>query len=141
MLTVLKKIDYRQESVGGPHVACCYLDSDESRQYVAKIYDGVDYPLVDYSGRDCMYLADRDYSCEAAAYMSMPSLRGSIVPHYFGSWTFSVETGMAGHHRCVRLILLEHVDGECMLDMILRAKGVTRPTQLAAIYNSIPVDY
>ena len=141
MLTILKKIHYRQVSVGGPHVVCCYLDSDESRQYVAKIYDGVDYPLVDYSGCDCMYLADRDYSCEAAAYMSMPSLQGSIVPRYFGSWTFSVETGMVSQYRCVRLILLEHVDSECMLDMILHAKGVTRPTQLATIYNTIPVDY
>ena len=46
----------------------CYLDSNESRHYAAKIYDGVDYPFKDYMDLDCMYLADRDYSCKAAAY-------------------------------------------------------------------------
>ena len=46
VLTILGKIDHRQERVDGPHMVSCYLDSDESRHYVAKIYDGFDYPLV-----------------------------------------------------------------------------------------------
>ncbi|KAK1763764.1 hypothetical protein QBC33DRAFT_214854 [Phialemonium atrogriseum] len=127
VLTLLKKMEHRQERSSGAHVVSCDLDSDKSCRYVAKIYDGVDYPLVDYRGFDYMYLADQDYSCEAAAYQSIPEhLQGSTVPRYFGSWTCSVETGIPGRHRSARLILLEHVDGECMLDMILHAKGVTR---------------
>jgi hypothetical protein len=150
VLTVLGKID-RQSRVlgkdqvhcyGGPHLVRCYLDSDKSRYYVAKIYDGIDYPLSDYRGYDCMYLADRDYSREAAAYENMPlSLQGSIVPYYFGSWTFSVETGMHRLRRCVRLILLEHIDSECMLDMILRAKGVTQTNLPAELFDTLPIDY
>jgi len=144
VLTILKEIiDRRQVGVGGPHLVSCYLDSDESRHYVAKIYDGIDYPFTDDWGFDCMYLADQDYSCEAAAYQSMPlCLQGSIVPSYFGSWTFSVETGLRRcPHRCVRLILLEHVDGECMLDMILRAKGVTHTNLPAELVNTFSIDY
>jgi len=141
VLTVLKRIDRRQYGeVGGAHVVSCYLDSDKSRHYVAKIYDGIDYPLTNHF--DCMYLADRDYSCEATAYQNIPlSLQGSIVPRYFGSWTFSVETGVPARHRWVRLILLEHFDGECMLDMILRAKGLTQRNLPPAAYDAIPVDF
>ena len=102
---------------------------------MAKIYDGVDYPFKDYMDLDCMYLADRDYSCEAAAYQTIPlNLQGSIVPRYFGSWTFSVETGVSScPHRYVRLILLEHVGGECVLDMILRAARRDRAQRTAGI--------
>lgn len=90
---------------------------------MAKVFDGVDYPLVDRMGTDCMSLADRDYSREAAAYQNMPQdLQGSIVPRYFGSWTFSTETVISGRHRNVRLILIEYIDGDCMLDILKRAE-------------------
>ena len=147
VLTVLEKIDRRPERVGcydGPHLVRCYLDSDESCHYVAKIYDGVNYPLSGPGpkGYDCMYRADQDYSREAAAYQNMPlDLQGSIVPRYFGSWTFSVETGVRGLRRCVRMILLEHIDGECMLDMILRAKGVTQTDLPAELFDTLPINY
>jgi len=147
VLTVLEKIDRRQERVscyGGPHLVRCYLDSDESCHYVAKIYDGVNYPLSGPGprGYDCMYRADQDYSREASAYQNIPlDMQGSIVPRYFGSWTFSVETGVCGLRRCVRMILLEHVDGECMLDMILRAKGVTQTDLPAELFDILPIDH
>jgi len=147
VLTILEKIDCRQERVGyydGPHLVRCYLDSDESCHYVAKIYDGVNYPLSGPGprGYDCMYRADQDYSREAAAYQNMPlNLQGSIVPRYFGSWTFFVETGVRGLRRCVRMILLEHVDGECILDMVLRAKGVTQRDLPAELFDTLPIDY
>jgi hypothetical protein len=144
VLTILRKLDHRHDAgKGGSHVVSCYLDSDESHHYVAKIYDGIDYPLTDYRGFDCMYLADQDYSCEAAAYQNIPlSLQGSIVPRYFGSWTATVETGLSScPYRCVRLILLEHVDGECMLDIIMRAKGITNPNYPVEVYDTIPVQY
>lgn len=144
VLTIVEKLDRREQGRdGGAHVVTCNLDSDTSRLCVAKIYDGIDYPLTDDMDCDFMYMADRDYSCEAAAYRSIPKhLRGSIVPLYFGSWTCSIETGMPDRpYRCVRLILLEYIKGECMLDMILRAKGVTRPTQREAAYDTLPVNY
>jgi len=140
VLAVLKKIDHRREKVscyGGPHLVRCYLDSDKSCHYVAKIYDGVDYPLSGPGprGYDCMYRADQDYGREAAAYQNMPlGLQGSIVPRYFGSWTFSVESG-------VRMILLEHVDGEGMLDKIFCAKGVTQTDLPAELFDTLPIDY
>jgi len=147
VLTILEKIHHRQERAGcygGPHLVRCYLDSDKSCHYVAKIYDGIDYPLSGPGprGYDCMYRADQDYSREAAAYQNMPlGLQGSVVPRYFGSWTFSVETGVRGLRRCVRMILLEHVDGECMLDKILRAKGVTQTDLPAELFDTLPIDY
>ena len=89
-----------------------------------------------------MYRVDQDYNREAAAYQNMPlDLQGSIVPCYFGSWTFSVETSVRDLRRCVRLILLQHVDGECMLDMILRAKGVTQTNLPVELFDTLPIDY
>lgn len=74
-----------------------------------------------------MYWADMHYSREAAAYESIPlRFHGSVVPRYFGSWTFSMPVGLSGRRRWVRMILIEYVDGECMLDTILRARGATR---------------
>lgn len=71
----------RRGKTGGPRVLRCYMDSDKAVEYVAKIYDGVFYPLSDYTGDDCMYLADQDYSREAAAYEAVPSnLQGTAIP-------------------------------------------------------------
>jgi hypothetical protein len=111
---------------GGAHVVTCFLDADQSAEYAAKIYDGANYPL---GGRrpyslDCMSWADRDYSIEAWAYRIMRSagLDGAVVPRYHGSWTFALDTHIAGRQRWVRMILMELVRGECMLDMIVRAE-------------------
>ncbi|KAG7287479.1 hypothetical protein NEMBOFW57_006991 [Staphylotrichum longicolle] len=107
---------------GGPHVVTCFLDGDPSTEFVAKIYDGVDYPLGGpgpsvLGFNDCMSFADRDYNIEAWAYRIMqPVIGGTYVPAYHGAWTFAVG------QRWVRLILLELVQGECMLDIILRAE-------------------
>ncbi len=124
---------------GGLHVVTCYLDGDVSIEYVAKIYDGVDYDLGDphSSGRgcsDCMSFADRDYSIEAWAYrMMQPSVGGTLVPAYHRSWTFNVG------ERWVCMILIELVQGECMMDIIMRAKakdGTTGRTVLD--YGRLP---
>ncbi|KAK3291583.1 uncharacterized protein B0H64DRAFT_409485 [Chaetomium fimeti] len=106
----------------GAHVVTCFLDEDSSTEYVAKIYDGVDYDLGDpgpstYGYNDCMSFAERDYSIEAWAYRIMqPVIGGTFVPAYHGSWTFPVG------ERWVRMILIELIQGECMLDMIRRAE-------------------
>ncbi|KAL1861851.1 hypothetical protein VTK73DRAFT_6898 [Phialemonium thermophilum] len=139
-LTIVKKLGYRQEGRGAV-VVTCHLDGDASRVLVAKIYDGLEYPVASY-GYDFMYLADRDYSREAGAYRAFPqSFQGSIVPRYFGSWTFPVEEIGRGV-RWVRMILVEHVDGQCVFDLILRAKGATGPPykDIRKILEQ-PVDY
>jgi hypothetical protein len=126
-LTIVGKVSHTaKEKGGGPYLVSCYLDSDKSRRYVAKIYDALEYRLADAgdNGCDCMYLADKDYAREAAAYQSIPQrFQGDIVPRYFGSWTFFLQTasGAARRPRPVRMILLEHIQGHTMLDAIVRA--------------------
>ena len=108
---------------GGANVVTCFLDRDRSVEYIAKIYDGAHYPLyADPCGIDCMSSADRDYSTEAWAYRIMqPLIGGTVIPAYHGSWTFALDTSRPGQRRWVRMILIELVRGECMLDIILRA--------------------
>ncbi|EAQ84161.1 predicted protein [Chaetomium globosum CBS 148.51] len=121
-------------SRGGISVVTCFLDGDRSVEYVAKIYDGVDYLLsawddgTEYEGKgghlDCMKWADRDYSIEAWAYRTMLPVIGNtgIVPAYHGSWTFALQTDQPGRQRWVRMILIELVQGECMLDLMNRGE-------------------
>jgi hypothetical protein len=145
-LTIVRKISHKpKERGGGAVVVSCYLDADPSTQYVAKIYDGFEYELAEpgYQGDDCMYRADGDYSREAAAYESIPTrFQGSIVPRYFGSWTLPLPTGVPGRPRWVRMVLVEYIHGECMLDMILHAKGATRSNpEPEWPRESRPIDY
>lgn len=118
------------EQGGGAFVVSCHLDSRESCLYVAKIYDGLGYRLSEpedgwSDGFDCMYLADMHYGCEAAAYQNIPSrFQGDIVPRYHGSWTFSLPVGSGSGSvrlRPVRMILIEHIEGQSMRQMILGA--------------------
>ncbi|KAL2015018.1 hypothetical protein VTK56DRAFT_6518 [Thermocarpiscus australiensis] len=145
ILTIVDKLSHNpKEKGGGPHLVTCYLDADQSRHYVAKIYDGLEYALANGWGDDCMYLADMHYSREAAAYESIPlRFQGNIAPRYFGSWTFPLRTGAYGKQRWVRMILIEHIQGECMLDIILRAKGEARGGTQQKAWNDEPrmVDY
>ncbi|PYH39901.1 uncharacterized protein BO87DRAFT_402839 [Aspergillus neoniger CBS 115656] len=73
---------------------------------IAKFYD----PL--YHDRDDGNLfraADYDYSHECASYKRLSELQGSVLPRFFGSYTF--KTKIDGHPRQIRLILLERVNG------------------------------
>jgi hypothetical protein len=140
-----------RRTCGGAQVVTCFLDGDRSIEYVAKIYDGVDYPLGNRQAMaefdmDCMTCADRDYSIEAWAYRIMqPVIGGTVVPAYHGSWTFALDTHRPGQQRWVRMIIIELVQGECMLDVIRRAeegsKGVdytllpTEPFRLCVLQN------
>ena len=107
---------------GGAHVLTCFLDG-QPVEYVAKIYDGAHYPMdPNERGHDCMTAADLDYSLEALAYsIIQPVIGGTVVPAYSGSWTFALDTNQPGQQRWVCMILIELVQGECMLDIILRA--------------------
>jgi serine/threonine protein kinase len=126
-LTIVGEVSHTpKRKGGGPRLASCYLDSDQARCYVAKIYDALEYRLADAGdgGCDCMYLADMDYGREAAAYQAIPArFQGDIVPRYFGSWTFSLQSGRGASAltRPVRMILPELIHGETILDMLVRA--------------------
>ncbi|KAK4149469.1 hypothetical protein C8A00DRAFT_46926 [Chaetomidium leptoderma] len=110
---------------GGADVVTGYFDRDESAVYLAKIYDGVYYPLENRNmGWDCMTLADHDYAIEGWAYESMQpvaTVGAKLVPEYFGAWTFPVSTDQPGHPRWVRMLLLQFVQGETVFDKILKA--------------------
>lgn len=125
VLTIIGDVSRRRRGKqGGPRLLRCYMDSDVSVHYVAKLYDGLHYPVYDWRGLDCMYLAEMDYSREAAAYEAIPSaLQGAAVPRYFGSWTASIECRPSPPTSCrrVRMILMEFIDGESLLDTILGA--------------------
>jgi hypothetical protein len=110
---------------GGAHVVTGYIDRKQTTVYVAKIYDGVYYPIGDsVPDRDCMLLADQDYALESWAYETMQAVEGvahKLVPTCYDCWTFSLATNQAGRRRWVRMLVLELVQGETMLAKILRA--------------------
>ncbi|KAL2173625.1 uncharacterized protein P884DRAFT_272997 [Thermothelomyces heterothallicus CBS 202.75] len=110
---------------GGAHLVTGYFDRDKDVVCLAKIYDGVYYPLENQdSGWDCMTLADADYAVEAWAYETMQPAEGvgaKLVPEYYGTWTFAVATNQPGRRRWVRMLLLQLVRGETVLDKIRKA--------------------
>ncbi|KAG7293834.1 hypothetical protein NEMBOFW57_003892 [Staphylotrichum longicolle] len=110
---------------GGAQVLTGYVDRDEAQVYLAKVYDGVYYPLEDWhTGRDCMLLADYDYAVEAWAYETMQGVETvgkKLIPTCYGGWTFSLPTNQPGRHRWVRMLLLELIHAESMFAKILRA--------------------
>ncbi|KAH7383819.1 hypothetical protein BKA66DRAFT_417355 [Pyrenochaeta sp. MPI-SDFR-AT-0127] len=92
---------------------------------VAKIFDPMyyrfhprDFPefTVDVTAN-----AASDYSIEAAAYFETmgKKVQGSIMPKYHGSWTLEITQHIRGLSvtREVRMILIEYVSGESMLDV------------------------
>ncbi|KAK4143642.1 uncharacterized protein C8A04DRAFT_37258 [Dichotomopilus funicola] len=107
---------------GGAHVLTCFLDGDPTVEYVAKIYDAADYPL---------------------SLQPIPGVGGVLAPAYFGSWTFALDVNspdvnpdedpepdhpkLEPSRRWVRMILLELVAGECLVDMMEKAE-VSSPT-------------
>ncbi|KAK3290185.1 uncharacterized protein B0H64DRAFT_413585 [Chaetomium fimeti] len=125
---------------GGAHVVTCFLDGDSSVEYIAKIYDGVDYP-TDMETWDCMSRADEDYAVEAWAYRGMQSvIGGTVVPAYFGSWTFPLDTNHNNRQRWVRMILLELIQGECLADIMKRAETGAAPPAAPVDYSLLPPD-
>jgi hypothetical protein len=110
---------------GGPNVVTGHIDGKQATVYVAKIYDGVYYPIGDCGpDRDCMLLADEDYALESWAYITMQAVEGvaaKLVPIFHGCWTFSLATNQPGRRRWVRMLVLGLVQGETMLAKMLRA--------------------
>ncbi|KAL2128168.1 hypothetical protein VTI74DRAFT_9559 [Chaetomium olivicolor] len=77
VLTIIEAINHNpKEDGGGPYLVRCHLDSNQSRHYVAKIYDAFEYKPAedgDDDSYDCVYIAKKNYSREAAAYENIPS--------------------------------------------------------------------
>ncbi|KAK3989058.1 hypothetical protein QBC44DRAFT_396998 [Cladorrhinum sp. PSN332] len=94
---------------------------------MAKVYDGVFYPLgdamLDPWLADPMTEADLDYSFESAAYEEIHTAGhcGSLTPKYYGSWSFDLQIDEAGHTRPVRMVLTEVVQGARTMAEIIQA--------------------
>jgi serine/threonine protein kinase len=88
---------------------------------VAKIYDPLFYKPDKHT--DVFWNADKAYCSEAAAYQHLQESTAvsDIVPVYYGSWTFDIETivihdGVSKiKTRPIRMILIEYVQGHCMV--------------------------
>ncbi|KAK0736562.1 hypothetical protein B0T21DRAFT_348607 [Apiosordaria backusii] len=139
----------QQKQVGGSTVVVCHLEKDPSVQYIAKIYDGLDYPFLgepgtDNEDMDCMSRADLDYALEASSYILMETRVGQghpvVAPRYHDSWTFPLQTHRPGYPRWVRMILLEFVEGEVMQDMITQNKRVRKKKRISVLRRVIEAE-
>ncbi|KAI0971111.1 hypothetical protein F4678DRAFT_433768 [Xylaria arbuscula] len=100
-------------------VVCRVLVNGHHQSYtaVAKIYDALYYSPEDSLEAYVTMHADRDYSWEALAYVSLQTpkhpQKPGFVPEYYGSWTFDLTLTRQGkaHKRSIRLILIEHIRG------------------------------
>lgn len=115
----------------GAQVVRCCLDQDEARVYVAKIFDPLYYSYADQgfgSAVDVTWLADQQYSREAAAYEDLQAagVDGLLAPKYYGSWTFDMPLlGSPVAMRAVRMVLMEWLQGVSMYSLI-ESNQVTR---------------
>lgn len=125
---------------------------DNQTEIIAKFYD----PLYfDHDLFDCNFfsLIDSTYPTEAGAYTKLQKIQGTVIPHYYGSFTcsFPVAAGEAEDKdgdkkeekkaaegvRHVRLILIEYIPGRSMGSLDPRSLDVTqRQTILGAIINA-----
>ncbi|KAK3368738.1 hypothetical protein B0H63DRAFT_489118 [Podospora didyma] len=94
---------------------------------VAKIFDPLYYQFRhDLAPKpvDVTRAAEIDYAREAAAYQSLKSMgeAGSSAPQYYSSWIFELTFGYKRrtYTRPVCLVLMEYVDGACMLNLFVR---------------------
>lgn len=113
----------------------CRFDDDPVEGgglYVAKIFDAAYYSPTHYDG-DVTYTADRDYSCEAAAYECLceAGVNGRYTPKYYGSWTFDMPVPPATT-RAVRVILMEYIPGTSMYTHLIteRVDAIPIPHRL-----------
>ena len=74
----------------------------------AKFYDPYFWGLGD-CGVDPFRAVDGMYSREAAAYVKLSALYGTVIPRYYGS--FTCDLPVDGSYRSVRLILMDYVEG------------------------------
>ncbi|KAI0517556.1 hypothetical protein F5B22DRAFT_603367 [Xylaria bambusicola] len=119
---IISKGDSSSNGKQGAHVVVCQIFMNGQQEpyiAVAKIYDALYYSGV----TDVVKLADQDYSCEAAAYEHLETVKHmqkpGFAPNYYGSWTFEQPLILQGkrHLRPVRMILIEYLAGSTILDL------------------------
>ncbi|KAF5026742.1 hypothetical protein F66182_1161 [Fusarium sp. NRRL 66182] len=106
---------------GAQVLRCSISDGNDDRVYVAKIYDPLYYAYVE-SIDDVTWKADRDYSCEAAAYedLKKAAVDGSLAPKYYGSWTLNMDyPARPQATRPVRMILMEWIPDSVTMQHLL----------------------
>ncbi|KAK2606690.1 hypothetical protein N8I77_005421 [Diaporthe amygdali] len=114
--------ELRVKSDGGAQLVVCHLDDDD-QDYIAKIYDPMYYGFSNTTWadlpRDVTFKPDMDYCREVAAYEGMDEwVGGTYIPKFFGSWTFQIPLDLPTGRRTrdVRMILIERISGESMLE-------------------------
>ncbi|KAN0075112.1 hypothetical protein V8E54_007723 [Elaphomyces granulatus] len=85
-------------------------------QLIAKFYDPL-YFDHEQDDADPFLCTDHDYSHETATYKALHQLQGTIIPRFYGSYTFELPIRDGKTSRSVRLILMESVPGTCMKDL------------------------
>jgi catechol 2,3-dioxygenase-like lactoylglutathione lyase family enzyme len=130
----------------GAQILLCRFEG-EPETYVGKVYDPLYYgfpnPEWPSMPRDVTYVADGDYSREAAAYQYLADQQfdgsGVVVPKYHGSWTFSLPMeSPSGWLRPVRMIIMENIDGRMMLD--INIARMSEPKRLDVIARVIEAE-
>lgn len=124
----------------GAQVITCHFEGQEADLFVAKIYDPLYYKWSDF---EITYLADRQYSCEAAAFERLHSVKKDVdkmrqpgvrevlersIPSYHGCWTWET-TLLDGQHRDVRMILMSHVPYPSLSSIIERGVAGKIPAE------------
>lgn len=87
---------------------------------VAKFYDPL-YFDHQQDDADPFLCVDCAYSHEAAAYVTLKELQGSVIPKYYGSYTLDLPAHSGGGQeqcRQVRLILIEWVQDSMSMDKL-----------------------
>ncbi len=131
--TCTLKVDHALAVIDGrgPQLAYCSItptapapQPGQTFHAVAKIYDPLYYSFASNASDsvpcDVTWLADQDYSREAAAYQHLQAVgqAGGFAPRYHGSWTFTVKLGHTTRFRQVRLILVEYVQGPSLREIL-----------------------
>ncbi|KAL9060934.1 MAG: hypothetical protein Q9162_000378 [Coniocarpon cinnabarinum] len=106
-----------------------------SHEFVAKFYDPLYY---DFSlNMDYFQTAEGHYAREVRAYTNLTSVQGSIVPHFYGSYTTSIDVPECSTKRTVRFILTECVPGNSLNMLDARSYDVkTRQQIMSAVIDS-----
>ncbi|KAI0468045.1 hypothetical protein F4859DRAFT_492479 [Xylaria cf. heliscus] len=127
VVTITKTISVGEDR-GAQLVVCNVLIRGQKEHYTAaaKIYDPLYYPftgIISNGPQNVVWLADADYSREAAAYRHLQTTKNlqkpGFAPEYYGSWTFDLALTHQGkvYKRSVRLVLIEHIAGPSILDL------------------------
>ncbi|KAL9081704.1 MAG: hypothetical protein Q9159_007123 [Coniocarpon cinnabarinum] len=95
-------------------------DNGCSRELVAKFYDPLYHDFGPYSP-EIFATNDAAYRYEVDTYQRLFSAWGTVVPRFHGSYSVNLPVERAGQQtqwRSVRLILMEHIEGTSLRDLL-----------------------